>query len=478
MPSPQWFRGSTFFKSICLTVLIYCFILIPNYKLQALLDVFSKEIIKLKTKNIGTLVYQLFFFILIFEGYSRGIFAQENKEKILDSIDVVQEVKSLEKDMDSARINQADVLSPRNFKQANSYFEEAKKNLDKQSDLNKEIFRQITIARQYLNSANATANLSHKQIEDILNTRKLAVEAGAPIFYGAEFEKADEQLQKLTSELESNNAQNGKPDYSSLQTSYSNLELRAIKHKNLAQARITLVQAIDDGARIYAPEKFKMAMKNFKDTAVYIEEHRHDVAQIESRSRALNETAADLLHTTHDIAAAKKIPSQEMTAMNMGVEDVISTKQSSVAREQQKKQETINDKFERARRKFTTNEAEVERIGNTLIIRLKGLKFPTSKAVLTDSNLRLLGKVQRVVKDFSNSKVEVEGHTDSVGSEASNSKLSKERAQTVKDYLLSTDAVPASRIKVIGRGEEVPISSNKTSEGRAENRRADIIIKL
>ncbi len=428
---------------------------------------FAKELVQLKTTNISNHVYRCIFLIFLFEGYSSVISAQENQEKILDKIDVIQEVKTLEKDMSSALKNQADVLSPRNFKQANFYLEDAKKNLDKQSDLKKEIYRQITIARQYLNSANATANLSHKQIEDVLNSRKLAVVAGAPIFYATEFKKADEQLQKLTSELESNNTQNTEPNYSSLQTSYSNLELRAIKHKNLSQARITLVQAIDNGARIYAPEKFKMAMKNFKDTAVYIEEHRHDVAQIEARSLALNEVAADLLHSSQEVATESK-----------SFEDVVKTKLSAVTRDQKKEQETMSDKLEQARRKFTANEAEVERVGNTLIIRLKGLKFPTSKAVLTDANLRLLGKVQRVVKEFSNSKVEVEGHTDSIGNEASNSKLSQERAQTVKDYLLSADAVPASRIKVIGRGEEAPISTNKTQEGRAENRRADILIKF
>lgn len=95
-----------------------------------------------------------------------------------------------------------------------------------------------------------------------------------------------------------------------------------------------------------------------------------------------------------------------------------------------------------------------------------------------DSNLRLLGKVQRLVKELNKSEVVVEGHTDSVGSEVINEKISKERAQTIKDYLLSIDAVSANRVKMIGRGEQSPYASNVTPEGRAKNRRADILIKF
>jgi outer membrane protein OmpA-like peptidoglycan-associated protein len=251
--------------------------------------------------------------------------------------------------------------------------------------------------------------------------------------------------------------------------------LRTIKHKNLAQARINLGQAIEDGARTYAPVEFKMAMEKYKNVVAYIEDHRHDAAQIKLQAIAVNESARDLLQTTHDIAeATKKNSSEELIASGRKLEDRIEVQQSAVARDR----EVVADKLEQARRLFTRKEAEIERMGNTLVIRLKGLKFPTSKAVLNDSNLRLLGKLQRFVKEFANNKVEIEGHTDSIGSEINNSKLSKERAQTVKDYLLSADAVPASRINVIGRGEEAPISSNNTSEGRAQNRRADILIHI
>jgi len=73
------------------------------------------------------------------------------------------------------------------------------------------------------------------------------------------------------------------------------------------------------------------------------------------------------------------------------------------------------------------------------------------------------------------STLEVGGHTDSSGSASYNQKLSVERAKSVANYLLQRN-VPSSRLRVVGYGESSPIASNKTKEGRAENRRAELLI--
>ena len=68
------------------------------------------------------------------------------------------------------------------------------------------------------------------------------------------------------------------------------------------------------------------------------------------------------------------------------------------------------------------------------------------------------------------------GHTDSVGTDAYNQKLSERRAAAVKDYLVSK-GIPASKITTIGKGESQPVATNKTAEGRQKNRRVDIEFK-
>jgi OOP family OmpA-OmpF porin len=68
------------------------------------------------------------------------------------------------------------------------------------------------------------------------------------------------------------------------------------------------------------------------------------------------------------------------------------------------------------------------------------------------------------------------GHTDSIGTEAYNQKLSERRAAAVKEYLVSK-GIPASKITTIGKGESQPVATNKTAEGRQKNRRVDIEFK-
>jgi OmpA-OmpF porin, OOP family len=68
------------------------------------------------------------------------------------------------------------------------------------------------------------------------------------------------------------------------------------------------------------------------------------------------------------------------------------------------------------------------------------------------------------------------GHTDSVGTDAYNQKLSERRAAAVKDYLVSK-GIPAAKITTIGKGESQPVATNKTAEGRQKNRRVDIEFK-
>tara|TARA_B100001105_G_scaffold217609_1_gene183645 strand:- start:1397 stop:1762 length:366 start_codon:yes stop_codon:yes gene_type:complete len=83
-----------------------------------------------------------------------------------------------------------------------------------------------------------------------------------------------------------------------------------------------------------------------------------------------------------------------------------------------------------------------------------------------DSEIAKLGQVDL------NSVIAI-GHTDSIGSDAYNQKLSERRAQAVKDYMVSK-GVAADRIQIKGMGESQPVADNKTKEGRAKNRRVEI----
>jgi len=126
---------------------------------------------------------------------------------------------------------------------------------------------------------------------------------------------------------------------------------------------------------------------------------------------------------------------------------------------------------------YGSDEAEVYKQGYQLVIRLKNVKFPIGKSVIMPDNYQLLGKVQQSIRTYGEPDVVIEGHTDSTGSSTVNELLSQERAQAVKEYLLQNRTLPAEKMMALGYGAEKPLASNATVEGRAINRRIDIVIK-
>ena len=104
---------------------------------------------------------------------------------------------------------------------------------------------------------------------------------------------------------------------------------------------------------------------------------------------------------------------------------------------------------------------------------LTGPSFEFDKATLTAEGRAHVEHAIVVMRAEPTLVVVVEGHTDSIGSDAYNMKLSQRRANTVRDYMVKNGISP-SRIKTEAFGKTKPIASNKTAEGRAQNRRVDI----
>ncbi len=99
--------------------------------------------------------------------------------------------------------------------------------------------------------------------------------------------------------------------------------------------------------------------------------------------------------------------------------------------------------------------------------------FDTGKSVVKSEGKAKLDDLVGKVKDINLEVVIAVGHTDSVGSDASNQKLSVRRAEAVKAYLVSK-GIEKNRVYTEGKGEKQPVADNKTKEGRAKNRRVEI----
>lgn len=102
-----------------------------------------------------------------------------------------------------------------------------------------------------------------------------------------------------------------------------------------------------------------------------------------------------------------------------------------------------------------------------------GIKFDFNKAELKVGSERVLVEMVRLMKNYPDLKIEIQGHTDNVGGREYNLDLSENRAQTVRDFLLLYGIEP-SRMIIKGYGFDVPLAGNETEEGRALNRRVEL----
>jgi outer membrane protein OmpA-like peptidoglycan-associated protein len=110
-----------------------------------------------------------------------------------------------------------------------------------------------------------------------------------------------------------------------------------------------------------------------------------------------------------------------------------------------------------------------------IVIRDVHFQFDSSK--LTPSDKEVLNTVAtRLKQEPASARLTVTGHTDSVGSDKYNQKLSDKRAHSVVEYLISQGVPRSSFVSVTGAGESQPVADNKTAEGRALNRRTEIKI--
>lgn len=110
-----------------------------------------------------------------------------------------------------------------------------------------------------------------------------------------------------------------------------------------------------------------------------------------------------------------------------------------------------------------------------LVLTLGSVLFETNKATLHTGSRRTVEKVAEFLNQYPERKILIEGFTDSRGSDDYNQQLSEDRAQAVRE-LLVTSGVDAQRVQVEGYGEEYPVASNDNSAGRQQNRRVEIVI--
>ena len=416
-------------------------------------------------------------------------------EQIDANANAATEIDRLSSDLIEAKSQQVDVLSPENFRDSVRYLNQAKADLAKGKS-QKDVLEDIGYASAYLHEAENVAKKSREQLEPVLEARKQAVDARAHELVANDFKTADNDLKLLGSKAEKGSLKSDASEFASLQQRYLNLQLQAMKLAYLGSAYSQLEKARDNGARSVVPETYEQTRLKIANAEKVIASDRNNQARIEPSVAEANE-AAEKLTAVLGFAKSAGGRDAEKLAVQMyeekkkeaalrkqaaaGAETVESvTARMQALAEQNKKLQakaSLQEKIAELRKSFDRNEAEVLQDGNKIIFRLKSVNFPVNRADLPAEALATLGKVRTAVTELSPQRVVVQGHADSVGSKKVNKEISERRAEAVKEYLVSANAVPPEKVEAQGVGYQKPIGPNKTKEGRTLNRRVDIIVE-
>lgn len=175
--------------------------------------------------------------------------------------------------------------------------------------------------------------------------------------------------------------------------------------------------------------------------------------------------------------AKQQVAIAEQTAKRKTAEQVVeqSTAERSQMRLDVRTSQLEEASAEIARQKKELQELSAKESDRGMVITLGDVLFRTNKATLEPGGMRNVQKLAEFLDQYPQYKALVEGHTDSIGSEALNQELSERRANAVKSALIDMGISPG-RVTTRGYGEAYPVASNNTTAGRQQNRRVEIIL--
>lgn len=201
--------------------------------------------------------------------------------------------------------------------------------------------------------------------------------------------------------------------------------------------------------------------------------------------------AAQARRQQTDAEAAALRAQAENSAQQAQAAQSAAQQANAQAQQAQAAAQSAQTQLEETRRQLAQSDAEtrrlriqneLSRIASTrseprgLIVTLNGgILFDTGKSALKPGAKSTLSKIAKQLQTDPSLKIAVEGHTDNVGSTATNQSLSEKRANAVRDYLVSA-GISGDHITADGKGEESPIATNKTAAGRQQNRRVELVI--
>lgn len=442
---------------------------------------------------------------------------QANLDAGNDPLKAIAEVSKIET---AAQQNQLDVLADKAYAQGHAYLADAKQAM-KDGDAKEEVVKNAAIAKAFFQDAEKIGTPRKSNANRILEARASALAAGV---------RSSDALVKLLADIDSDLKSETKQfsrtlspeDFSDMQKKYLALEVKAVQYRELGAGKEAVAKAKEDDAASLAPNTLRKAELDYeagmnmiaqspRSASLYQKSVQDALSsatqlvdvmnvikgapgtpeqiavQIVQQKRALGELStnvgklkANLASTQHSLEEKEGALKQTEGTLQQTKGALQQTQGVLKSQEQQLAMASTQVKFqqamEEARKTLPPDDALAYQQGNKLVFRLKRVNFKSGTAIIPDESKPLIAKVDSIIRKLNVDNVVVQGHTDSIGSAETNKKLSTMRATAVANYLYSLGG--RYKLMYVGYGKSRPIASNDTAEGRATNRRVDLVVSV
>jgi outer membrane protein OmpA-like peptidoglycan-associated protein len=249
--------------------------------------------------------------------------------------------------------------------------------------------------------------------------------------------------------------------------------------KELNDARSAYVHATSGNAPALAPAELQTAKEALGRAEASFDSDGDvpatlNLAYVAERKAELAEVHAAVVGATNAKDQAQKTLVTTATDTAESKSDQLKKTSADLEREQAARLEA-EKRMREAMARLNAIASIKEDPRGTIITIPGGVLYESGKSVLLSSAQEKLNQVADALLQDRESTMVVEGHTDSQGDDAANQTLSEQRAKSVRDYLVAR-GVANDRITSIGKGEGSPVADNKSPEGRANNRRVEIVV--
>jgi outer membrane protein OmpA-like peptidoglycan-associated protein len=224
-------------------------------------------------------------------------------------------------------------------------------------------------------------------------------------------------------------------------------------------------------------EREEAARKAAADAQAKAEAEAAASKQSEQEAQARADEDARRRAAAEEAQAAALAQQQQAQAQTLAAQQAAAVAQQQQAEAERQKQEAIQQKEQmRARLLAQLNQVlQTRDTARGLIVSMPDVLFDFNKYTLKPEARERLAKISGIVLAYPDLKLDIEGHTDSIGSDEYNQTLSEKRADSVRGYLISSGVVP-DHVSAVGLGKSNPVADNNTSAGRALNRRVDMVV--